>query len=301
MAPTAPQTVAFLGLGAMGRPMAARLAQHGPTTVWNRTPGRAREHQEAHGTSAAQQLADLGPVDVVCSCLPTDVEVRAVAEQLAPNLAPGTVWLDHTSGAPAGARDLAALLADAGVDYLDAPVSGGTAGAEAGTLTTMVGGDPDALDRVRPVLAATTGRVVHVGPSGAGMAVKAVNNALLATSLWAAAEGLTALAAQGVPADRAIEVIATSSGRSFATDTLIPERVLDRSFPHTFALSLLAKDVGLAQGILDDAEVPAAVLTLVDELTRRAAEQLPGADHVELVRIVEQQTGIELSAGSSGS
>lgn len=287
--------VAYIGLGAMGRPMAANLAAQWPTIVWNRTPAVAEAHRAAHGGAVAASLEELGAVDVVCSCLPTDVEVAAVARVAGPTLPPGTVWVDHTSGDPGGSRDVAELLASFGVGYLDAPVSGGIEGAAAGTLTVMVGGDAEDLDRVRPVIETVAARVVHVGPVGAGMAVKAVNNAMLAASLWAAAEGLAALTKAGVSASTALDVINASSGRSNATENLLPQRAVTREFPFTFALSLLAKDVDLAGGVLRDAGFDATVLEAVRELTRAASDELgPNADHVELVRIVERAAGIEL-------
>jgi 3-hydroxyisobutyrate dehydrogenase len=122
-----------------------------------------------------------------------------------------------------------------------------------------------------------------------------VNQALLATSLWAAAEGLVALTKLGVPASTALEVFNGATGRSFATDTLLPTRAVTREFPLTFALSLLAKDVDLAGGVLKDAGLEGEVLEAVQRLTRAAAEELgPHADHVELVRIVERAAGVEL-------
>jgi 3-hydroxyisobutyrate dehydrogenase len=295
--------IAYLGLGAMGRPMAANLARRFQTRVWNRTAGVAVEHAQSHGSVAVTDLADLAPVDVVCTCLPTDVEVAAIAAELGPSLRPGTVWLDHTSGAPAGSRDVAAALEALGVHYLDAPVSGGVDGAEAGQLTVMVGGEEAVLERVRDVLDSVASRVVLVGPVGSGMAVKAVNNALLASNLRSAAEGLVALAAVGVEAGTALEVINASSGRSFATERLLPERVLTRAFPRTFALGLLAKDVGLAIEVLRDAGVEASVLPLVDQEVATAVGLLgPDADHVELVRLVERQVGVELQGpGGQGS
>jgi 3-hydroxyisobutyrate dehydrogenase len=287
--------VGFLGLGAMGRPMAANLARLLPTRVWNRTASVATDHAAAHGTVAVATIRDLADVDVVVTCLPTDTEVAAIAGELGPALRPGTVWLDHTSGAPAGSRAVAEALAAFDVGYLDAPVSGGTDGALRGELTVMVGGDEQALERVGPLLDAVAARVVHVGPVGAGMAVKAVNNALLATSLWAAAEGLVALQAAGVDASRALEVITASSGRSFATEVLIPERVVTRRFPRTFALALLAKDVDLADGVLAEQGLDGQVLALVARLTAEAAAALgPHADHVELVRLVEAAAEVEL-------
>lgn len=287
--------IAYIGLGAMGRPMAANLATRFDTRVWNRTAEVAHRHAEANGTTAVEDLVDLADADVVCTCLPTTVEVEAVARVLAPALGEGTVWLDHTSGDPQQARDLAALLGAEGVDYLDAPVSGGTNGAEAGALTVMVGGDAGALAQVEVVLDAVAARVVHVGPSGAGMAVKAVNNALLAASLWAAAEGFAALEKAGVPTSVALEVVNASSGRSNATENLFPERVVTRAFPNTFSLALLAKDVGLARATLDAGDVAAPILHLVDRLTADAAEALGGdVDHTELVRMVERAAGVEL-------
>jgi 3-hydroxyisobutyrate dehydrogenase len=286
--------VAFLGLGAMGRPMAANLAAAVPTVVWNRTPSVARDHSAEHGTTAVASLADLPEVEVLCTCLPTHLEVAEVVEQVRPHLLPTTVWIDHTSADPAASRATAQLLAEDGVDYLDAPVSGGVDGAVGGTLTTMVGGDASVLERVRGVLEVTCGRIVHVGPVGAGMAVKAVNQGLLATALRAAAEGLVALQRQGVPAHVALEVVNGATGRSFVTERLLPERALTRAFPHTFGLELLAKDARLARALAEDADVEAPVLALAAELATTAAELLPGADHVELVRVVEQQAGVEL-------
>ncbi len=286
--------LAWIGLGAMGRPMAANLAQHFDTLVHNRTRSVADDHAAAHGTTAVA-LADVADADVVLTCLPTTAEVVAVADEVGDDLRAGTVWIDHTSGDPAASRDLAGRLAARDVTYLDAPVSGGTDGAAAGTLTTMVGGDGEALERVRPVLEAVASRIVHVGPVGAGHAVKAVNNTLLAANLWLAGEGLTALANLGVDATAALDVINGSSGRSFATERLFPERVVSREFPATFALGLLAKDAGIGASVLDDADVPAPALRQVVAFTRLAAQELGGdVDHSAIVRLVEQWAGVEL-------
>lgn len=289
-------TIGFIGLGAMGRPMAANLAASTDTQVWNRTAATAVSHAAAHGSTAAVELAELAGCEVVATCLPMTAQVVEVADVLAPHLADGTVWLDHTSGDPAASRALAADLAGRGVRYLDAPVSGGTDGAEAGTLTVMVGGDPDVLDEVRWVLDLVGQRVVHVGPVSSGHAVKAVNNALLAASLWAAGEGLVALVRAGVSAGAALEVINGSSGRSYASERLLPERVLTREFPATFALALLAKDVGLAGQVLDDAGVDGQVLALVRRLTDAAAAELGGeVDHSALVQVLERAAGVKIA------
>ncbi len=288
--------VGYAGLGAMGGPMAMNLAKHFDTVVWNRTTSRAEAHAAEHGSTVASSFAEIADVDVLCTCLPTDVEVKAFAEQVAPQMRDGAVWLDHTSGASAGSREIAELLAPHGVRYLDAPVSGGTAGAEAGKLTVMIGGDEGALDEVRGVLDAVAASVVHVGPVGAGMAVKAVNNALMSTSLWAASEGLAALKAAGVESTKALEVINSSSGRSFATETLIANNVVTRKFTPTFAIELMAKDVKLATSVLDDAGVDGKVIRLVEELNWAAvAEVGEGVSHTSVAKVVENQSGVEIS------
>lgn len=289
------RTIGFVGLGAMGRPMAANYRRGVSTRVWNRTAAVASEHATRHATEAVDDLDQLAGCQVIASCLPTTAEVAQVAARLGPQLAPGTVWLDHTSGDPAASRPVADQLADQQVTYLDAPVSGGTDGAAAGTLTVMVGGDPDVRARVDGLLELIADRVVHVGPVGAGHAVKAVNNALLATSLWAAAEGLTALTAADVDPEAALQVINGSSGRSFASERLLPERVLTGAFPATFALGLLAKDVGLAQQVLADGQVDADVLPLVSRLTDAAAASLGAdVDHTALFQVVERAAGTEV-------
>jgi 3-hydroxyisobutyrate dehydrogenase len=287
-------TVAWIGLGAMGAPMAGHLAVTFETLVWNRTAEVAADHARRYG-SRAVDLVEAAGADVVLTCLPRTADVADVARRLAGDLRPGTVWVDCTSGEPEPSRLLATRLDEHGVRYLDAPVSGGTSGAAAGALTTMVGGDAETLELVRPVLQTFSARIIHVGPTGAGHAVKAVNNTLLAANLWAAAEGLAALVKAGVPAATALEVINTSSGRSFPSQELIPERVLSREFPVTFALGLLAKDVGIAQGLLDDTAVPAPVLREVGALLAVALRELgPDVDHVAAVQLVERWSGTEL-------
>ncbi len=278
----------------MGYPMAGHLAQHFDTLVWNRTFARAEAHAAEFG-SEARPLEELAQADVLFSCLPTSAEVWEVLRALDGQLQPGTIWVDCTSGHPAKARAQAAWLEKRGVQFLDAPVSGGTNGAAAGTLTVMVGGDPQVLERVRPRLA-FAGKVVHVGPTGAGFAVKAVNNALLAVNLWAAGEGLAALKAGGVDLGAALDVINASSGRSNATENLIGQRVLTREFPATFALGLLAKDVGIGLDVVAEQKGAAPLLGAAGGLYR-AAERMVGAgeDHTAALKLIEQMNDVELS------
>jgi 3-hydroxyisobutyrate dehydrogenase len=294
-------TVAFLGLGAIGRPMAARLAAAPDIelAVWNRTPHRAREFATASGARHAATPADAARgASVVITCFPVSADVEALLDRpdgLLAGLARDAVLVDCTSGDPATSRRIAARLAEHGVRFLDAPVSGGTIGAEQGTLTVRVGGDAAVLEHVRPVLSAFGRKIVHCGEIGAGDALKAVNNALLAVHLWSTAEGLAALARAGVRADVALDVIIASSGRSNASMNLFPERVLSRAFPRTFRLALLDKDAGIAAGVAREHKVPAPILQLTSDLFRIAHRALgEEADHVEAVKLLEEWAGVEI-------
>lgn len=293
-------TTAFLGLGAIGRPMAARIAGAGlPLTVWNRTAGRAEKFARDSGARHALSPAEAARgADVVITCFPTSAEVYAQldgADGLLAGMKRGSTLVDCTSGDPATSRRIMAMLASHGVDFLDAPVSGGVSGAEKGTLTVMVGGDAAVLERVRPVIATFAQKIVHCGGVGAGDTVKAVNQAFLAIHLLAAAEGLATLVKEGVDPKLALDVINASSGRSNSSMNLIPERVLTRAFPRTFKLALLEKDIGIAAGLSRDNRVPAPVTQLTADIFRIARGELgEEADHVEIVKMVEQWAGVEI-------
>lgn len=286
--------VSFLGLGAIGTPMARHLAAAFPgTRVWNRTAAKAAafvaQHGAATGTEhAATPAAAAAGADVVITCFPVSRDVEALLDGpdgLLAGLARGSTLVDCTSGDPATSRRIAARLAEQGIGFLDAPVSGGVAGAEAAALTVMVGGDAATLERVRPALDAFGKRIVHCGPVGAGDAVKAVNNALLAQHIIGTAEGLMALERAGVDPALALDVINNSSGRSNASMNLFPERVLTKAYPRTFRLALLDKDVGIAVQVAREAGVPAPMLELAGARYREAhAAMGEEADHVEIVK-----------------
>ncbi len=291
--------VGFLGLGAIGAPMAAHLVRRGPLTVWNRTAERARAFAERHGaTVAATPRAAAAAAEVVITCLGTSADVASLLEGpdgLLAGLRPGALLLDCTSGDPPTSRRIAERLAASGVAFADAPVSGGTNGAEAGTLTVMVGADSATFERARPLLAAFGKRIDHVGPVGAGDALKAVNNALLALNIIAVGEGMAALVKAGVPARRALEVINSSSGRSFVSDTLVPERVLTGTWPRTFRLALLDKDVGIATGLLTETGVEGPLIERCAAVLHAARLALgETADYLDPIRRTERLAGVEI-------
>jgi len=290
----------FAGLGAIGTPMAARVAAVRPLAVWNRNADRARAFAEAHaGVVVAATPRELAAAsDVIIICLPTSTEVEALlegADGLLAGLTAGALVVDCTSGSPEGARRLAARLAEHGVAYADAPVSGGTNGAEAGTLTVMVGCEPALLPRVEAAVAPFAGRVVRMGPVGAGDAMKAINNALLAVTILAVGEGLAALTKAGVSPRLALEVLNVSSGRSFVSEVLVPERVLTGLWPATFRLALLQKDAGIANALLAEQGVPGPVLALAHQQLGAARAMLgENTDYLEAIRMTEHLAGVEI-------
>jgi 3-hydroxyisobutyrate dehydrogenase len=291
--------VAFLGLGAIGTPMAAHVAPAFELVVWNRTAAKAEACARAHRARVAATPAEAARgADVVVTCLPTSKEVEALldgGDGLLAAREPTATLVDCTSGDPATSRRIAQRLAARGNAFLDAPVSGGVVGAEKGALTIMCGGDQATLDRVMPVLQTMGKKIVLAGPVGAGDALKAVNNALLAVHIWSAAEGLAALAKIGVRPSVALDVINASSGRSNVSQNLFTERVITRAFPRTFKLALLEKDVAIAADFLREQRVASPVLQQIAELFRLARVELgEEVDHVEAVRVVERHARQEI-------
>jgi 3-hydroxyisobutyrate dehydrogenase len=292
--------VAFLGLGDIGSLMAAHLARDPfELVVWNRTVAKAETFAREHKARVALTPAEaVSGADVVITCLPSSVEVEAILHGengMLDAFRKGSVLVDCTSGDPPTSRSIAAELGGRGVDFIDAPVSGGTVAAKSGSLTVMWGGEALVFERVRSVIEAFGKKIVHAGQVGSGDALKAINNALLAVHILSTAEGLAVLVKAGVDPKVALEVINASSGRSNSSENLIPQRVLTRAFPRTFRLALLEKDIGIAAVLADDLGVRTPVISLAAERFHQAREQLgEEADHVEAVKMIEQENGIEI-------
>jgi 3-hydroxyisobutyrate dehydrogenase len=251
--------------------------------------------RETTARAAGNVVDAIKDAEIVVTCFSTSADVEEVVDGALHAFKPGAILLDCTSGDPATSRRIAEKLATKKVAFIDAPVSGGVKGANEGTLTVMCGGDAADLDRVRPVIQAFGKTIVHCGPVGAGDAVKAMNQALLALTIWGTGEALVALSKSGVSAKVALEVINASSGRSNASMNLFPERVLTRAFPRTFRLALLDKDARIAAQIARDERVPAPLTQLAADLCTLARQELgEEADHVEAVKIIEKWAGAEV-------
>jgi 3-hydroxyisobutyrate dehydrogenase len=287
------QSIAFIGLGAMGYRMAAHLPKHFDTVyVWNRNFDKAQQHAVAFGTVAVE-LEQAVQADIIFSCLPTSQDVESLIDTV--QIKSGSIWIDCTSGVPEAAKRIAEKLKAQNIDFLDAPVSGQTIGAENATLTVMVGGDVAAFERAYPAMTAVGKLIQHVGDSGAGFAVKAINNMLLAVNLWSVAEGFSTLKAHGVNLDAALNCINASSGKSLVTENIFPQRILSREFPVTFALPLLAKDTGIALDLVHEAKLPAPVLALTQSLIQAASlTAAPNSDFSAAVKMYESWSKITL-------
>ncbi|MCK0198918.1 NAD(P)-dependent oxidoreductase [Ancylobacter sp. 6x-1] len=240
-------SVLFIGAGRMGGPMAARLLDAGvPLALADLDPASLAPFRD-RGCPVAASGADL-PGDVVITMLPTDRHVRAalLGEGGACTRRARGVVVDMSTAAPAGIQALAEELAAQGTAVLDAPVSGGMAGARAGTLTAMVGGEEAAFARIRPLLEAMCGDVLRVGPVGSGHVVKALNNYLSAATLWSATEALIVGERLGLDPAMMLKVWTSGSGRSHATQVKLPNHVLTGTYDFGQSLDLFCKDIGIA-------------------------------------------------------
>jgi 3-hydroxyisobutyrate dehydrogenase len=244
---------AFIGLGAMGAPMAGHLHAKGLlAAVGNRSQAKADALAKELGV-AAPALADIAAsCDVIALCVSADADVIGVVEALAPSLKKGAIVIDHSTVAPATAIRAARILAEAGADFLDAPVSGGVEGAKNGKLSVMVGGDADVLERARPVLEAYGLRITHMGQVGSGQATKAVNQVLVAGIAQAVTEGLALGEALGLEAERLIPTLAAGAAGNWFLDKR-GATMLRNEFSVGFKLALLHKDLGIVRGIASEA------------------------------------------------
>ena len=286
-----PQAVGFVGLGRMGTPMVRRLAAAGVDVRGYDTAPRPELAGDVTLVEKAALVAEGVPVVVLM--LPDSDVVDAVVhgEGLLDALAPGTVLVDMGSSEPLRTRALAEEVAARGAVLVDAPVSGGVSGATAGTMTIMVGGPEDVVAPLVPLFG-VLGRMRHVGPVGAGHALKAPNNLMSAAHLLASSEALLAGQRFGLDPAVMLEAVNGSSGRSGSTENKWPNFVLPGTFDSGFAIGLMLKDIRIALGLAEATGAPSALAARTVELWAEAAASLgPAADHTEIVRWLRQERG----------
>jgi 3-hydroxyisobutyrate dehydrogenase-like beta-hydroxyacid dehydrogenase len=251
--------VGFIGLGLMGRPMAANLLKAGfPVTVWNRTRARADELAKLGARVAASPREAAAAADILLTIVSDPPALESVlwgAEGALDGLRRGTVYLDSSTVAPSLARRIATACAERGVEFLDAPVTGGTWGAEKGELIFMVGGAKETLGRAETALGAMGKRWFHLGPNGAGQTVKLAMNMILALQVDALAEAIALVVGAGIPAPNLIEVLQSSMARAPVLDIKAP-MILERNYAPSFPLRLMHKDLGLALDLANQLGIP---------------------------------------------
>lgn len=285
--------VGFIGLGNMGHPMATRLAGGGyAVRAYDQDPAACAALADVPGVTivdGATAAAD-GAAAVILMLPNSDIVESVVHDAgLLAALAPGAYLIDMGSSEPTRTRALAPTVAEKGATLIDAPVSGGVRGAVAGTLTVMVGGEPGAAEAVRPVLETMGGNVMHVGPSGAGHALKALNNLMSATNLLVASEAVVVGREFGLDPKVMLDAVNVSTGSSGATEVKWPRFMLDRSFDAGFTMGLMVKDMRIATSLARSTGWPSRLGEVATEMWAKAADRLSNdADHTEIVRWLEE-------------
>ncbi|TWA94923.1 3-hydroxyisobutyrate dehydrogenase [Azospirillum brasilense] len=261
------RSVAFLGLGTMGFPMAGHLAVRGGhrVTVFNRTAAKADAWTARFGGASAPTPEDAArDAEVVFLCVGGDDDVRAVAGAVMGAMKPGTIVADHSTVSATVSREMAELARERGLFFLDAPVSGGQAGAENGVLTVMVGGDAEAFARVQPLMGCYGRSVTHMGPAGAGQLTKMVNQICIAGLLQGLAEGMAFAQKAGLDGHTVVDVIGKGAAQSWQMDNRA-KTMLDGKFDFGFAVDWMRKDLGIVLGEARNNGASLPVTALVDQ------------------------------------
>ncbi|KPK07523.1 MAG: 6-phosphogluconate dehydrogenase [Betaproteobacteria bacterium SG8_39] len=300
--------IGFVGLGVMGAPMAGHLLAAGyPLTVHDLSEDAERRFAAAHPAASVARTprALAAQADVVVTMLPDGQVVERVAlgeDGLIGGLAAGALLLDSSSSEPWLTRRTAEALAARGVAMVDAPVSGAQAGAQSAQLVFMVGGDAAPVARVTPILRRMGRTLFHLGPLGAGHAMKCINNLITAMNFLATAEGLVIGTRAGLDPAAMNAVLNESTGMSWVTQNHVGQRILSRRFDDPFKLELMVKDIGIAMSLAREAALPLPVSALGQQLWNAALlEAGRGCGVSELFRWVEQRTRTEIASDAPGA
>ena len=274
----------FAGLGAMGRGMARNLHAAGLLrAIWNRTASRARElADELQIEPAVNPAALAASCDVIVTCVSADADVLDLVDAMAPALRRGSVVVDCSTVSADTAREAARRLAPRGVDFLDAPVSGGVEGARDGTLAIMVGGPDTAFNRALPVLKAMGRTVTHFGPSGAGQAAKATNQIMCAGIIQAVAEAMAFAKAERLPLDKLVATLGQGAGSSWYFVHRAPNMVREE-YPAGFRVRLHEKDLRICHEMAARHGVRLPVIETTLELYRRLVETGHGDEDISTI------------------
>ncbi|MEU1178647.1 NAD(P)-dependent oxidoreductase [Streptomyces sp. NPDC005820] len=295
-------TVAFVGLGNIGGRVVAHLVKAGhDVAVFDLNAAAVQAAVEAGARAAASAAQAAEGAAAVLLSLPTPAIVEAVVGEILPHAQQGAVIVDHSTIDPDTSRRLAATAAAQDVRFLDAPVSGGVQGAEAGTLAIMVGGDEAALEKVRPLLDTYAGSVVRVGDSGSGQVVKLANNLITAINIAALGEALTMTVRQGVELDTAVSVLTKSSANSNVLSGYFPRTLFTAERPTGFALDFMHKDLSLFLASAASGPVPLPLSNAVRDLFTIGRRLGRGSkDFTSVVEFYEDFAGVRLQTKETG-
>ncbi len=296
-------SVGFIGVGNMGNPMAGNVLKAGfAMTVFDKSPKAMANLVEAgaHGAASAREVVERS--EVVLTCLPASPDVEALYLEpggLIERAKPGTILIDLSSVLPSTPRKLEPRAKEKGLHFLEAPVSGGVAGARAATLAIMVGGDPAIFERARPVLRAIGPNIFSVGPVGAGNTVKAINNMMACVNSLAMMEGVVLGVKAGLDPMTIYEVVKASSGGSKALER-IPTALVPRRFEPGFKVSLMNKDLDTFNTIAKELHVPVSFSNVAQRYQQAAmAAGLEDQDTSVAVTIIERLAAVEVSKPGS--
>jgi 3-hydroxyisobutyrate dehydrogenase len=289
--------VGFIGLGTMGAAMAANIVRAGfPLTVWNRTSGRGQELVDLGASFRETPAAVAADSDIVVICVSDTPDVEAIlfgADGVTAGAREGTLVIDCSTIAPSGSWKFAERLDALGLVMVDAPVSGGSEGARNATLTIFVGGHERDVERARPVLTAMGRTITHVGPIGAGQAVKAVNQVILAGAYLGVAEGIVLAIKAGLDVPQVIEALGGGAAQSWVLANR-SGRMLDNDYPLGFKLSLHRKDLAIALGLADQLGVSLPLAAMTAALESGLIAQGHGDEDMSaLARAIRQLSALE--------
>jgi len=288
--------IGFCGMGTMGASMSANLARAGfPITVWNRTPGRAAKAVEQGAREAATPNELAATSDIVVICVSDTPDVEAVlfgADGLASGLAAGSLVIDCSTISPSATREFADRLRETGVALVDAPVSGGSEGAQQATLTIMVGGTEADVERARPILAAMGRTITHMGPIGSGQATKAVNQVILCGSYLGVAEGIVLAIKSGLDPEKVVTALSGGAARSWVLENRSGRMIAD-DYPLGFRIALHLKDVTIALELAKEVGAALPVAALASQIEAGLVARGYGDDdNAALARAIREWSGL---------
>ena len=296
--------VGFVGVGKLGRPMAQRILRAGHDLLVFDTEASARSAFQGTTAEVATSLTELASeCGIVCLCLPGPAEVEQVVsgrDGIGSTVRPGTLVVDHTTNSPTVVRQVGEQLRLRGAALIDAPVSGGIEGAAAGTLTALIGGEPEHVERARPLLEAFSTAIVHVGPLGAGTVAKLMNNLATFALDQVIGECLTIGARAGIEPDRLLEALQQSAiGKGGNLHVRMPETFMKGDFEPRFTLAGAHKDVRLAVGLAEESGVPIRIARAVlDEIESALSKGLGDRDASIVMTLQEERAGVHISSRS---